>query len=92
MGLFNRDEDEEGTVLHLLAGFYRRTNALVQGKHGPTAARISRVLLVVFVLGCAGPILWQAFLHMPVVLWVFILAAVALRVGRWAWRKGYFRR
>ena len=92
MGIFNRGDDEEASVTHLLAGFYRWSFSLMKGEHGPTAAMISRVVGVTIVLACAGPILWQALLHMPTALVVFILAAVALRVVRWAWRKGYFHR
>lgn len=82
------DDEEERTVFDLMRGFYSKTRELTGGKdHGPAVTGVARVVLVLAVLACGGSILWQALLHMPTALVVFIASVVVFRVVRWYWRR-----
>jgi hypothetical protein len=78
--------------LVVLYGLYRRTIARLGGrKTNPTRAALWRVALALIALSLVGRTLWHALLAMPDVLVFFIGSAMALRLVRWAHRRGYFR-
>lgn len=86
--------DDEGPkdATDLLRTVYRKSREVTSGEHGGRAVTgLSRVALVVVVLAFGGSILWGALLTMPTPLVVLIAAFVVFRLGRWCYRRGYFR-
>ena len=72
----------------LLLSFYRRVRWLTNGDHGyPGLTMLSRIVLVLLVLGFAGPILWHALVTMPVSLVVVLGLGIALRITLWYRRR-----
>ena len=87
------DHEKPKDVLSLLGGFHKALGSAVSGKHGgPKLTAFARVMVLLLGLGLAGPILWHVLWTMPTVLAVFIASGVMLRLGRWCYRRGYFRR
>jgi hypothetical protein len=82
------DDEHPRDLTALLAAFYRGVRSATSGKHtSPGTTALLRLAVLLVGLACAGPILWHALGTMPAVLVVFIVVAVAIRVGYW-----YFRR
>jgi hypothetical protein len=87
--------DDEGPMdaTKFLRTVYRKSRELTSGEHGsPAQTGFARAALLLVVLAFSGSILWGALLTMPTPLVVLIAAFVVFRVGRWLYRRGYFRR
>ena len=87
-------KDERPTdATDLLRAVYRKTREVTSGNHGsPGLTGFSRVMLLLVVLAFGGSILWAALWSMPTALVVFIASVVVIRLVRWSYRRGSFRR
>ena len=86
------EDEEPRDLVSLLVAFGHRVYHEMRGKHGSRArTTFSRIAVLVVLLAFGGPILWTALWSMPTALAVFIGLAIAFRVGRWFWRRYYWR-
>ncbi len=82
------EDDKPGDVVSFLVAFGRRLFHEARGDSGsPVRTAVVRLAVLLVVLVCAGPILWQALLSMPTPLWVFIGLVIVGRIGLWLWRR-----
>jgi hypothetical protein len=89
------DRQKFGSGFGLLLGFHRATHRVVQSlttseQIHPVARACFRGALLLGFLGCAGPVLGNALRTMPPAVAVFIGFVIAIRIGRWAWKRWHW--
>ena len=87
------DDKRPMDATNLLRAVYQKSREVTSGEHdSPAQTGFARAVLLLAVLAFSGGVLWGALLTMPAPLVVLIAAFVVFRVGRWLYRRGYFRR